>query len=98
MVMNENTLRALEFDSIVEAVANLTVTPTGYAQLAELRPLKDRGAVAVAQKATTEGVRFLADHPGFPLRAPSDLETIIGTLGVEGRPLEAARLPCRQRQ
>ena len=90
--MNANTLRALEFDRIVEAVADLAVTPTGHEQLAQLRPLKDPAAVAFAQKATTEGVRFLVDHPGFPLRAPSDLEAIIDALGIEGRPLEALRL------
>jgi DNA mismatch repair protein MutS2 len=90
--VNSNTLRALEFDQIVEAVANLAVTPTGHEQLTQLQPLKDPAAVAFALKATTEGVRFLADHPGFPLRAPSDLEAIIDALGVEGRPLEATRL------
>jgi DNA mismatch repair protein MutS2 len=90
--MNSGTLRSLEFDRIVEAVADLAVTPTGRERLAELQPLTDAAAVASAQKATTEGVRFLADHPGFPLRAPSDLEAIIDALGVEGRPLEASRL------
>lgn len=90
--MNANTLRALEFDRIVDAVAALAVTPTGHHQLAALRPLTDVAAVTFAQKATSEGTRFLADHPGFPLRAPSDLETIIAALGVEGRPLEATRL------
>src|SRR5215510_2690431 len=90
--MNPNALRALEFDRIVAAVADLAVTPTGRDELAELQPLTDRAIVAQRQKATTEGTRFLADHPGFPLRAPSDLESIIGALGVEGRPLEALRL------
>jgi len=90
--MNSGTLRSLEFDRIVEAVAALAVTPTGHERLAELHPLTDAAAIAAAQKATSEGVRFLADHPGFPLRAPSDLEAIVDALGVEGRPLEAARL------
>ena len=90
--MNANALRALEFDRIVEAVADLAVTPTGRQQLADLQPLTDVRRVAAAQKATSEGVRFLTDHPGFPLRAPSDLDAIIDALGVEGRPLEAARL------
>jgi DNA mismatch repair protein MutS2 len=90
--MNSGTLRSLEFDRIVEAVADLAVTPTGHERLAELQPLTDAATVAFAQKATTEGVRFLAIHPGFPLRAPSDLEAIIDALGVEGRPLEALRL------
>jgi len=90
--VNANALRALEFDRIVEAVADLAVTPTGHEELTQLHPLTDPAAVAFAQKATTEGTRFLADHPGFPLRAPSDLEAIIDALGVEGRPLEAGRL------
>ena len=90
--MNANALRALEFDQIVGAVAALAVTPTGREQLADLHPLTEAAAVMAAQKATSEGTRFLADHPGFPLRAPSDLEAIIGALGVEGRALEAARL------
>jgi len=90
--VNANVLRALEFDRIVEAVADLAVTPTGHEELIQLHPLTDPAAVAFAQKATTEGTRFLADHPGFPLRAPSDLEAIIDALGVEGRALEAGRL------
>ena len=90
--MNSNTLRALEFDRIVDAVADLAVTPTGHDQLANLQPLRDATAVGFAQQATTEGVRFLGDHPGFPLRAPADLHAIIDALGVNGRPLEATRL------
>src|SRR5258705_3402799 len=90
--MTPGTLRTLEFDRIVEAVADLAVTPTGHEQLADLEPLTDVAQVVAAQKATSEGARFLADHPGFPLRAPSDLEAIIDALGVEGRPLEAQRL------
>src|SRR5712691_8249168 len=90
--MNANALRALEFDRIVAAIADLAVTPTGRDELAGLHPLTDGAAVIAAQKATTEGTRFLADHPGFPLRAPSDLAAIIDALGVEGRALEAARL------
>ncbi|HEU5254466.1 MAG TPA: endonuclease MutS2 [Vicinamibacterales bacterium] len=90
--MNSPTLRTLEFDRIVAAVADLAVTPTGQERLLELEPLPDVTRVIAAQKATSEGTRFLADYPGFPLRAPSDLESILDALGVEGRPLEAVRL------
>jgi len=90
--VNPGTLRSLEFDRIVAAVAELAVTPTGRDRLLELEPLTDVSPVVAAQKATSEGTRFLADSPGFPLRAPSDLESILDALGVEGRPLEAARL------
>ena len=90
--MNPGALRALEFDRIVSVVTSLAITPTGEARLAELRPLTDPVRVIAAQRATSEGVRFLADTPGFPLRAPSDLEAILDALGVEGRPLEPLRL------
>jgi DNA mismatch repair protein MutS2 len=90
--MHAGALRALEFDRIVSVVAGLAVTPTGRDRLAQLEPMTDAAAVARAQRATTEGTKFLGDHPGFPLRAPSDLEAIISALGVEGRALEPLRL------
>ena len=90
--MHAGALRALEFDRIVSVVAGLAVTSPGQARLADLHPMTEAAAVVAAQRATTEGARFLADHPGFPLRAPSDLDTILQALAVEGRPLEALRL------
>ncbi len=70
----------------------MTVTPTGRDRLGELQPSIDADDIRKAQQATSEGTRFLADHPGFPLRAPSDLDAILDALNVEGRALEAARL------
>jgi len=90
--VNPGTLRSLEFDRIVAAVADLAVTPTGHERLLGLEPLTDAARVVAAQKATTEGTRFLADYPGFPLRAPADLGAILDALAVEGRLLEAVRL------
>jgi DNA mismatch repair protein MutS2 len=90
--MNPGTLRALEFDAIVEIVAGLAVTPTGHERLLELRPLVEPAKVAAAQRATTEGVRVLSDRSGFPLRAPADLAAILDGLAVEGRALEPLSL------
>jgi DNA mismatch repair protein MutS2 len=90
--MHAGTLRALEFDRIVSVVSGLAVTSLGEERLADLHPMTDAAAVGAAQRATSEGVRFLADHPGFPLRAPSDLDMILQALGVEGRALEPLRL------
>ena len=90
--MHPGTLRALEFDRIVSVVTDLAVTTLGRDRLADLHPLTATAEVLAAQRATTEGTRFLADHPGFPLRAPSDLGEIIDALGVEGRALEPMRL------
>ena len=89
--MQSSALRALEFDRIVDVVAGLAVTPTGHARLTELQPLTESSAVGAAQRATTEGVRFLADHPGFPLRAPSDLEEIIDALADYLESIEQSR-------
>src|SRR4029079_6255534 len=85
-------LRALEFDRIVSVVADLAVTSCGRDRLLELRPLPERAEVLTALRWTTEGVRFLAQHPGFPLRAPADLDELLDALGIEGRALEALRL------
>ncbi len=90
--MHPGALRALEFDRIVEVLTGLAVTPTGRDALASVSPAGDPADVARLQRETSEVVRFLTDHPGFPLRAPADLESIIGALGVDGRALEAPRL------
>jgi DNA mismatch repair protein MutS2 len=90
--MNAGTLKALEFDAIVSQVAELTVTPLGRRTLAALQPMTSAAQVIAAQRATTEGTRFLADRPGFPLRAPSDLDVTLAALSVDGRPLEPLRI------
>ena len=90
--MTPGALRALEFDRIVSVLSGLAVTPTGHRRLAALHPSTDEAQVTAAQRATTEGVRFLADHPGFPLRAPADLDLILDALSVDGRPLEPLHL------
>src|SRR3954471_7499758 len=90
--MHAATLRALEFDRIVSVVTGLAVTPSGQNRLGEFQPLTDPAQVTAAQRATTEGTRFLADYPGFPLRAPTDLEQILEALNVDGRALEPQRL------
>lgn len=90
--MHAGALRILEFDRIVTVVAGLTVTPTGLARVSELAPHTDTESVLAALRATTEGTRFLSDQPGFPLRAPADLDAILEALGIEGRALEPLRL------
>ncbi len=89
--MHAGALRALEFDRIVEAVRRFALTPAGAARLARLHPLVESGAVSAALAATSETVRFLGDNQ-MPLHAPEDLETILESLGVQGRALEAVHL------
>jgi DNA mismatch repair protein MutS2 len=90
--MDEGALRALEFDHLVYVISELAVTSTGRDRLSDLRPSSDASIVATTQKATSEGTRFLADNPGFPLRAPAELDIILRALAVENRALEPLRL------
>src|SRR5262245_51369939 len=90
--MHPGTLRALEFDRVIEALTSLALTPLGAERLSALAPLTDARRVDAALAATTEGVRLLGEHPAFPLRAPSDFAQTVSALTVADRPLEPLRL------
>src|SRR5947209_7311443 len=90
--MQSGALRALEFGRIVDAVRDFALTPMGDERLARLAPSSDPQKVAHLLAATTETVQFVAKHGLFPLRGNDDLPQILGSLAVEGRPLEAPRL------
>jgi DNA mismatch repair protein MutS2 len=85
--MHPGALRALEFDRIVEAVGRFAQTPPGAAKLARMQPQTEPRSVARLLAGTTETVRFLADNQ-IALHAPAELDTILASLAVEGRPLE----------
>ena len=89
--MHAGTLRALEFDRIVNAVCAYAQTPGGAARLADLQPLTDRASVARALAATAEAVRFLGDNQ-IALQAPAEFNDIVAALGVEARALEPLQL------
>jgi DNA mismatch repair protein MutS2 len=90
--MQPSALRALEFDRIVEAVADFALTPMGAERLARLQPSTDARTVAQLLAATSETTRYIDAHGVFPLRATSELPQILTALAVEGRALEALRL------
>jgi DNA mismatch repair protein MutS2 len=87
--MHPGTLRALEFDRIVEVVRGLAATPLGEVRLAALAPSTDPDVVDASLALTSEAARFLVDHAGFPLRAPRELLEILDQLGVDGGVLDA---------
>ena len=89
--MHVGALRVLEFDRIVEAVCRYALTPHGLGRLTALAPSTDAPAVSDALTATAETVRFLADNQ-IALQASTDLETIIDSIGVDGRALDAPHL------
>ncbi len=90
--MHLGTLRALEFDRIVEAVRGYALTPMGDERLAKLSPSTDAQKVAGLLAATTQTANYLAKNGLFPLRASSEFPSILAALAIEGRALEAARL------
>jgi len=90
--MQRAAQQALEFHRIVEAVRSFAATPLGRDRLAALRPQSEPRRVAQLLGATSEGTRFLADGGLFPLQSPPDIDTTLGALAVEGRPLEPVRL------
>ena len=89
--MHAGALRALEFDRIVAVIRGFAQTPLGDARLAELRPETEPRLVASALAATAETVRFLS-IAAIAVQAPPELESILGGLSVEGRPLEPLQL------
>lgn len=90
--MQAGALRALEFHLVTDALRSFGLTPIGRARLAELRPQTDPQRVAQWLAGTSEAVRYLGANPLFPLRAPSDLETILTALAIQGRALESINL------
>jgi DNA mismatch repair protein MutS2 len=90
--MHAGGLKALEFDRIVAAVRSFALTPTGASELETLAPSADPDVVRQRLAATTETVAYLAANPVFPLRAPDDLEQLLGLIDIESRALEPLQL------
>lgn len=90
--MHEATIRALEFDRIVEVVRSFALTPLGAARLAGLAPHADVDKARAALAATTECVAYVEAHGPPGLEAPADLERALTKLAVEGLPLEPDQL------
>src|SRR5262245_43417646 len=90
--MHAGTLKALEFDRIVDGVRSFALTPMGDERLARLRPATDFASVARLLAATTEAVSYIGRYGLFSLRANGELPQILASLAVEGRALEAPSL------
>ncbi len=89
--MHAGTLRALEFDRIIDVVRGYAQTPMGAARLAGLAPRVESDGVARSLAATSEMTRFLADNQ-VALQALADFREVLGVLAVDGPPLEPAHL------
>ncbi len=90
--MHPGTLKALEFDRIVDAVCGFAATPMGHERLARLAPSTDPQKVAQLLAATTEVAHYINKHGLLPLQAPAELRQMLDWLAIQGRLLEAPRL------
>ena len=90
--MNSATLRALDFDRVVEAVRSFALTPLGSTALSDLKPQTELRLVKELLATTSEGVDYLTDNSAFPLESPDDINTIVNTLAVQDRILEPFQL------
>jgi DNA mismatch repair protein MutS2 len=90
--MHPGTLKALEFDRIVEAVRGFGETPMGRERLGRLAPSTDLQKVAQLLTATTEVAHYVGRYGLLPLRAPADLGQMLDWLAIQGRLLEGPRL------
>ena len=90
--MQSGTLKALEFDRIVEAVRGFAETPMGRDRLARLAPSADPQKVTQLLNATTEVAHYVGRHGLLPLHAPAELGQMLDWLAIQGRLLEGHRL------
>jgi DNA mismatch repair protein MutS2 len=90
--MQAGTLKALEFDRIVETVRTYALTPMGDERLAKLSPSIDQQKVAALLAATSQTADYLTRQGPFVLQASGEFPAILGALPIEGRALEAPRL------
>jgi len=90
--MHPAVFRALEFDQVREALAEVALTPLGHARALDLAPATDPDEVEARLALTSEAVAFVKQGGSLALRAPGDLGTTLAALDVDGQPLEPRQL------
>lgn len=89
--LDEKTLRALEFDKIVERLAAHTGFSVGRELALALRPSADRDEVVRRQRMTAEARSLLAQRPSFSTGGARDVRMLAGKAARDGV-LEPAEL------
>ena len=106
--LSAESLRLLEFDKVVQALAGRTQTVYGGAAARGLLPMCDRADIETALAEAGEAVRLLTEGGTLPVGQGEDLLPALDSLRVEGLRLEPQTLlqvlqaveasqACRQR-
>jgi DNA mismatch repair protein MutS2 len=95
--MDQQTLKALEFDALIELLASRAKTPLGRARAIELRPSADRNQIVRALERTAECADYLASGGSFDLSEIVDPGEILAKLRIEGSKLEPNQMVALER-
>lgn len=90
--MQTGVFRALEFDRVLDALADAALTPLGRVRVHALEPATTLADVRDRLALTGEAVAFVARGGSLGVSAPEDLAAILAGLDVEDRPLDPLQL------
>lgn len=95
--MDQQTLKALEFDALIELLASRARTPLGRARAMQLRPSTDRKQIILALERTAQCADYLASGGSFDLSDIVDPEEVLAKLRIEGSKLEPGQILALER-
>jgi DNA mismatch repair protein MutS2 len=90
--MSDHALAVLEFERVLERVAERASSGPGRRRITALRPRSDRAAVARELDRVRVTMRFVEERPDWGMPPVPDVEEPLHRLGVAGAVLEAAEL------
>lgn len=87
--MDDRSLRALEFYSILNLLSSFSISPLGEKKAKALRPVSERRIIESRLNEVTEFQEVLKEGKDPPLQGLRDIEPILRRLEVEGSVLQA---------
>jgi DNA mismatch repair protein MutS2 len=83
-MLNERTLRILEYPKIIEQVESLASSSLGKELIVKLLPLTDYTQIREAQQITSEAVKILIEQDRPPLGGIFDIRSLIKKAAING--------------
>ncbi|MDI7259436.1 MAG: endonuclease MutS2 [Thermodesulfobacteriota bacterium] len=90
--MDNRSLKALEFDHLLEILKTFSISPPGQRRCMALRPTRDHSLIESRLTAVIELKEILETQGDIPLRGLKDIEAILKRLEVEGSVLDVQEI------
>lgn len=90
--MTEHALEVLEFERVLERIAERASSEPGRERIMALRPSSDAGAVEREMARVSAALAFVEDRPEWAPGPIPDVRSALSRLGVEGAVLEPLEL------